>query len=43
LNYGWDGMFDNFLVESGVYIAIIRATGLDGQKYELSQKITLVR
>jgi gliding motility-associated-like protein len=43
LNYGWDGIFNNFAVESGIYVAIIRATGIDGQKYELSQNIKLVR
>jgi len=43
LNYGWDGLFNNFAVESGIYIAVIRAAGQDGQKYELTQKIKLVR
>jgi gliding motility-associated-like protein len=40
---GWDGYFLGQPVESGVYTAIIEATGLDGQKYSIAQIIKLVR
>ena len=40
---GWDGSFLGQAIESGVYIGFIRATGLDGQKYNITQNIKLVR
>ena len=43
LTEGWDGIFNSLPVESGVYIAMIRAIGLDGQKYQITQNIKLVR
>jgi gliding motility-associated-like protein len=43
LEDGWDGIFLGQTVESGIYISIIQATGLDGQKYSITQNIKLVR
>ncbi|MEZ4930383.1 MAG: gliding motility-associated C-terminal domain-containing protein, partial [Chitinophagales bacterium] len=43
LTEGWDGVFNGLPVESGIYMAVIRAAGADGQKYEIVQKIKLVR
>lgn len=43
LTEGWDGVFNSLPVESGIYMAVIRAAGADGQKYEIVQKIKLVR
>ena len=43
LDEGWDGLFLGQAIENGIYIAIIQATGLDGQKYTITQNIKLVR
>ncbi|MEZ4979687.1 MAG: gliding motility-associated C-terminal domain-containing protein [Chitinophagales bacterium] len=43
LENGWDGIFKNLPVESGIYIAVIQAVGIDGQKFEITQNIKLVR
>jgi gliding motility-associated-like protein len=43
LSEGWDGNFKGQPVQSGVYLGIIEATGLDAKKYKLSINIKLVR
>lgn len=43
LNEGWDGNFKNQPVASGVYIVLIKATGQDARKYDITQNIRLVR
>ncbi|MCB0539144.1 MAG: gliding motility-associated C-terminal domain-containing protein, partial [Bacteroidetes bacterium] len=40
---GWDGVFNNLPAVSGVYIAVIRASGKDGQQWKISKNIKLVR
>jgi gliding motility-associated-like protein len=43
INEGWDGNFKGQPLQSGVYVALIQATGLDAKKYEITQNIKLVR
>jgi gliding motility-associated-like protein len=43
INEGWDGNFKGQPLQSGVYVALIQATGLDTKKYEIKQNIKLVR
>lgn len=44
LNYNvWNGTFNNKKVESGMYILKVRASGKDGQKFDLIEKIKLIR
>ncbi len=39
---GWDGRFNGKLVKPGVYFYVIKATGADGHKYNLSGDINIV-
>lgn len=43
LTEGWNGTFKEQPVASGVYIGLIKATGIDGKKYEQDVNIRLVR
>jgi large repetitive protein len=43
LTEGWDGNFKGKPVQSGIYVAVIQATGLDTKRYEIKQNIKLVR
>lgn len=43
LNEGWDGTFKGQPVSSGIYIAIIKATGIDAKQYDVTRNIKLVR
>lgn len=39
---GWDGRYNGKLVPAGVYYYVIKATGADGKKYNLSGDINIV-
>lgn len=39
---GWDGRYNGKLVKPGVYFYVIKATGADGHKYNLSGDINIV-
>lgn len=39
----WDGTFNNQAVESGIYLLKIRASGKDGQKFDIVDKMKLLR
>lgn len=39
---GWDGKYNGKLVPAGVYYYVIKATGADGKKYNLSGDINIV-
>lgn len=40
---GWDGKYGGKLVPAGVYYYVIKATGSDGKKYNLSGDINILR
>ena len=40
---GWDGTYQNTVVEEGVYVYLIKAKGLDGVKYNKTGHLTLIR
>jgi gliding motility-associated-like protein len=40
---GWDGTYKGQAVQEGVYLFVVRVTGVDGQPYERSGTITLIR
>ena len=40
---GWDGRYNGKLVPAGVYYYVIKAMGSDGQKYNLSGDINIIR
>lgn len=40
---GWDGKYNGKFVPAGVYYYVIKATGSDGKKYDLSGDINIVK
>ncbi|MCB9226948.1 MAG: gliding motility-associated C-terminal domain-containing protein [Chitinophagales bacterium] len=42
-NESWNGTFKNKEIESGIYLLKLRASGKDGQKFDVVQKIKLIR
>jgi gliding motility-associated-like protein len=42
-SHGWDGKYGGKLVPPGVYYYVIKATGSDGIKYNLSGDINILR
>ncbi len=43
INGFWDGRFNNKALSSGIFLMQIDASGLDGQKFQLVEKIKLIR
>ena len=43
LDRGWDGTYQGQSVQEGVYVYVIRGTGIDGKPFRRSGTITLIR